>query len=214
MNMDIVNYLSNIYGYGTPIFLKDLRIGRKSKSAIREELYRAVKRGDLTRDANGIYSVVEKNHDFPRVVTFEKILKWKFIHPDCAPGFEELFVEGYYSGLSFVNQIGISQQVPAILEVTTNRTSSKKRYFVVGKRVAVIRKSRTEITFQNYKMLQFLDMFHFVTMNEVKKYRNLIRKYIQNNHLSKYQFQQYIKFYGTDTIKKIVEGGIIDAFVE
>lgn len=213
MNVNIVNYLSNIYGYDTPIFLKDVRIGRKSKSAIREEFYRATKEGRLTREKNGIY-YLKSNKEFGNVITFEEILDSKFIHSDCAPGFEQLFVSGYYSGLAFVNQIGISQQVPAILEVTTNRTSSKKRYFVVGKRVAVIRKSRTEITFQNYKMLQFLDMFHFVTMNEVKRYRKLIREYIQNNHLSKYQFQQYIKFYGTDTIKKIVEGGIIDAFVE
>ena len=47
--MDLVNYLFTIYGYDKPIFIKDVRIGRKSKSAIREEFYRATKNGKLER---------------------------------------------------------------------------------------------------------------------------------------------------------------------
>ena len=212
--MNLVNYLSNIYGYGTPIFLKDVRIGRKSKSAIREEFYRAVQKGDIVRESAGIYSLIEKNKEFPDIVTFEKIIEKKYIYSDdVTPGFEPLFIEGYYSGLTFVNQIGISQQVPAILEITTNKTSSKKRYYSAIDRLAIVRKARTTVTKENYKMLQFLDMFHFVVMYEVIENRELLRRYIVKNALSKHQFEQYIGLYGTQTLKKIVEGGLIDAFI-
>ena len=211
--MDIVNYLTQIYGYNAPIFLKDIRIGRKSKSAIKEEFYRATKRGEIVRKSNGIY-YVKGNNEFGSGITFEEIIQKKYLYKDdVAIGFEELFVEGYYSGLTFLNQIGISEQVPAVLEVTTNKTSSKKRYYSSGKRIAIIRKSRTEINFQNYKILQFLDMFYFVSMDEVKKNKELLRTYIKDNCLTRSQFTKYIGFYGTQTIKKIVEGGIIDAFI-
>ena len=51
--MKLVDYLSNVYGYDTPIFLKDVRIGRKSKTAVKEAFYRAVKRGQLERKKDG-----------------------------------------------------------------------------------------------------------------------------------------------------------------
>ena len=212
--MNLISYLTDIYGYDTPIFLKDVRIGRKSKTAIREAFYRAVKRGELSRDGSGVYSVINKSQEFGPVVTFEKILNDKFIYDSgIYPGLELFYTNGYYSGLTFLNMIGISQQVPAILEVTTNKTSSKKRYYTANGRVAIIRKARTRVNYQNYDILQFLDMFHFITMREVIENKELIRKYIKEKQLSKSQFEQYIKLYSTQTIKKIVEGGIVDAFV-
>ena len=211
--MDIVSYLTSIYGYDTPIFLKDVRIGRKSKAAIKEEFYRATKQGKLKRESNGIY-YVQSNKDFAGI-SFSQILKDKFLYSDQVDYvFKDLFVEGYYSGLTFLNIIGISQQVPAVLEITTNKTSSKKRYYEVGKLRACIRKARTVVTFQNYKMLQFLDMFSFISIEEVKNNTDLLKNYITNNSLTKKQFSEYIGFYSNKTIKKIVEGGIANAFIQ
>lgn len=213
IDMNIVSYLTDIYGYGTPIFIKDIRIGRKSKTAIREEFYRAYKKGELEREGPGVYSIPKKDEDFPPVVTFEEIVRKKYIYPvDTIEGLEFLFVEGYYSGLKFLNQIGMSQQVPAILEVTTNKTGSKKRYYTNGKQVAIIRKSRTKIDNTNYKILQFLDMFSFVSLEEVKDNRQLLRDYIAKQGFSKNLFCKYIKYYGFQTLKIITEGGLIDAF--
>lgn len=213
--MNIVSYLTEIYGYDTPIFIKDVRIGRKSKTAIREEFYRATKRGELSNDGAGIYSVVNKNKEITGVVTFEKIIEAKYLYDtNCIPGSEELFVNGYYSGLTFLNMIGISEQVPAILEVTTNNTSSKRRVFTALGRTALIRKGKIEITIQNYKILQFFDMFHFLSLEEIKKNKDLIIDYAKKNGIGRYSYQRFIKFYGPQTRKKLVEGGIVDAFIE
>lgn len=212
--MELISYLASIYGYDSPIFIKDVRIGRKSKTAIREEFYRAYKKGELNKDGPGVYSIVNKSDELKSSVTFEKILYDKFLYDVPFPeGMDFFYVKGYYSGLTFLNMIGISQQVPAILEVTTNNTSSKKRYYSALRRVAIIRKARTEITFQNFKILQFLDMFYFLSMDEVKENKELICNYIKENKLSKFQFSQYISLYSIQTMKKIVEGGIINAFV-
>lgn len=211
--MDLINYLVNIYGYDTPIFLKDVRIGRKSKAAIKEEFYRATKKGLIKRKTNGIY-YLKSDKEFGSGINFYDVIEQKFVYSSNVNWeAKELFVEGYYSGLTFLNQIGISQQVPAIPEITTNKTSSKKRYFVSMGSVAIIRKARTHITFLNYRILQFLDMFHFLTMDEVKKNKQLIIKYAKDNGFNRNQFTEYIGLYGTKTMKKIFEGGIINAFI-
>ena len=211
--MDLVSYLTNIYGYDTPIFIKDVRIGRKSKSAIREEFYRASKKGEIIKEGSGVY-YIKSQKEFGAVITFEEVLAKKFIYSkDAAPMLEDLFIEGYYSGLTFLNMIGISEQVPAVLEITTNRTSSKKRIYKAMKSKAIIRKSRTVVNFKNYKILQFLDMFHFLDMKEVIKNKELLRQYIINNQLMKYDLGKYIGLYSSKTIKMITEGGLIDAFI-
>lgn len=211
--MNIVSYLTEIYGYDTPIFIKDVRIGRKSKTAIREEFYRATKRGELERKSSGVY-LVRSNKEFGSGITFNEIIESKYIYSDnISQVFKELFVEGYYSGLTFLNMIGISEQVPAMPEVTTNKTSSKKRYYFSGDSVAIVRKARTTVTSQNYKELQFFDMFHFLSLEEIKKNKDLIIDYAKKNGIGRYSYQRFIKFYGPQTLKKLVEGGIVDAFI-
>ena len=211
--MNIVNYLTEIYGYDTPIFLKDIRIGRKSKTAIRQEVFRATKNGELERKGNGIYFIRGKR-DFGSGVIFDDVLKRKFIYSKNAPvGFEELFVEGYYSGMTFLNMLGISEQVPAIPEITTYRTCSKKRFYTMGDSFAIIRKGKTVITFQNYLMLQFLDMFHFVSREDIRNNKVLIKAYIKEKQLAKQQLNQFIGLYSQQTMKKIVEEGLLDAFI-
>lgn len=206
--MDIVSYLSNIYGYDTPIFIKDVRIGRKSKTAIREEFYRATKRGDLERRSNGIY-YLRSNKDFGSGITFKEIVENKFMYPDCtSPEQRELFIDGYYSGMTFLNMIGLSDQVPAILEVTTNKTSSKKRYFVSGSSMAIIRKGRITIDFTNWKELQFFDMFHFLSLDEVKEKKDIILDYAKKNNIHIESFNKYMKCYGPKTAKKIMDSNI------
>lgn len=211
--MNIVNYLINVYGYDTPIFLKDIKIGGKSKAAIKESFYRAIKKGDIEKRKNGVY-FIRSNKEFGSGIGLEDVLERKFLYRnDVAPGFEQLFPIGYYSGQTFLNQMGISNQVPMVLEITTNNTSSKKRYYSYGKAVAIIRKARTEVTLQNYRMLQLLDMFYFLTLDEVKENKEIIRNYIKKEQLQRFMFNQCINLYNDLTLKKLVEGGIIDAFM-
>ena len=213
--MNIISYLENVYGYATPIFLKDVRIGGKSKAAIKESFYRAVKDGELERRSNGIYFLREKK-EFGRGIFFDDIVERKFIYSNYVddPKLRELFTVGYYSGMTFLNQIKISEQVPAIYEITTNNTSSNKRFYVSRGSKAIIRKARTKVTFQNYKMLQFLDMFHWLSLWEIKEKKELLRDYIKKNYLTRLQFSEYISLYSQQTLKKIVEGGLLDAFVK
>ena len=207
--MKVIDYLKEVYGYSVPIFLKDIRIGGKSKQAIRKELSRATGEGKIVRKSQGVYCFKENEQYIDRV-TFESIVEKKFIKDDYGiPGLE-LNIYGYYSGQTFLNQIGISQQVPAIVEITTNNTSCK-RIFSIGKRKAILRKGKITINRFNYRALQFFDVFYLLDKDEVKDNYDLLFNYIRK-YLSKSDFEQYIGLYSFRIMKLIVEGGLINAF--
>ena len=208
--MNIVNYLKDIYGYATPILLKDIRIGRKSKTAIRKELSRAVAENKIVRRSPGVYYFKE-DREMARELSFTEIVIKKFIKDDFGIHGLDLNIYGYFSGQTFLNQIGISQQVPAVLEVTTNNTSCKRTYHS-GKYRAILRKGKTEIDRLNYKILQFLDMLSSsLTDEEIKANKDLLYRYISNN-LTKNDFVKNIKYYSNRVMKIIVEEGLINAF--
>lgn len=207
--MNIVSYLKDIYGCGTPILLKDIRIGRKSKTAIRKELSRAVKEKQIIRESNGVY-YFEEEKEYPKIVTFEDIVTKKYIRDDFGIKGLEINTYGYYSGQTFLNHIGISQQVPAVLEITTNNTSCKRLIDINGRR-AIIRKAKTEINHSNWKALQFFEMFHLLTEEDIKQNKELLIKYIQKN-FTKTDFTANIQYFSNKVMKLIVEGGLINAF--
>lgn len=208
--MDIINYLKDIYGYATPIFLKDIRIGRKSKTAIRKELSRAVSENKIIRRSQGVYYFKEER-EMARELSFNEIVEKKYIKDDFGfPGLN-LNIYGYYSGQTFLNMIGISQQVPAVLEVTTNNTSCK-RIYQSGNYRCILRKGRTQIDRLNYKALQFFDMLSSsLTDEEIRENKELLYRYISKT-LTKNDFLKNINFYSNRVMKIIAEEGLINAF--
>ena len=210
MAMEMLALLKETYGLNQPIFLKNIRIGGKSKTAIKQELYRAAKAGLISRSSQGVYFFPAGN-EFGDYISFERIITKRYIRDDpMIPGLN-LDVFGYYSGMTFLHEIGISEQVPAVLEITTNKATSNKRIIEINGRRAIIRKPKTTINASNYKILQFLDMFYFLDMDAVKENKALLRKYILDN-FSRNQFIQYARFCSARTLAKISGGGLIDAF--
>lgn len=207
--MDTIAYLKEAYGYATPIFLKEIRIGGKSKTCIRQELSRAVKRGDIIRKGQGVYCF-KSDDQFIDSVTFEQIIEKKFIRKDYGIAGFDLEVFGYYTGYTFLNMLGITEQVPAVIEVATNNTSCKRRYKIKN-RSTILYCGKIKIDRFNYKALQFFDAIHLLTKEEIKKNNTLLSNYI-NKNLSKADFEKYIGLYPLKVIKAITEGGFINAF--
>lgn len=216
IHMNTIAYLKEVYGYDNPIILKNIRIGGLSKTALRQQLSRAYKKGEISRYSNGVYFIDSKTIS-PILgihlikVGFEDYIESKYIkNKNCYAS--ELFINGYYSGQTFLNMMGISQQVPARKEITTNNTSSKKREIYLNGRYVILRKSRTEINFQNWKILQFLDMFHFLSDDDFIKNKKRIVNYIKNNKFTKNQLTKYISLYSIKTQKMIFETEVFYAF--
>ena len=67
-------------------------------------------------------------------------------------------IVGYYTGNGFANQIGISTQVPRVIDIVSNNTSSSPREVEIGNRRFHVRKPIEEITGDNVYVLQMLDL--------------------------------------------------------
>lgn len=205
--MNTVAYLKQIYDFGEPIFVDRIRIGRKSKNAIKEDLYRATKKGLIYRKRKGVY-YFKSDREFDPGITFEQILESRYIKDDLGlPGFEEINRYGYITGFAFLNMIGLTNQVPMQIDIVTNNIKSKKRTIRNGMQVAVIRKAKEIINNTNWRAFQFFDMFYILTVEDIKRNREFLIDYMKKN-ISSFMFSHCLQLYGDKIADKMTAGGI------
>ena len=75
---------------------------------------------------------------------------------------------GYFAGATFANQIGLTTQMPATLEIVTSKESTKGRTVTVGSQTVRLKRPVTTITSENAGLLQFLD-----AVSQAEKYSEL-----------------------------------------
>ena len=63
----------------------------------------------------------------------------------------------------------LSTQIPVLIEVITNNESRKSRLINIKGREVLLKKSRTNITNENYKAYTILEFFTQVSINEYLK---------------------------------------------
>lgn len=212
--MNTIAYLKEVYGYDNPIILKNLRIGGLSKTALRQQLSRAYKKGEIKKAGNGIFCFPNPDRLLPfNGLDVRKIIEAKYIKKGLVIDGLDINRIGYYSGFFFLNMIGISPQVPNFYEIVTNNATSNKRETYINGVKVIIRKPKTEINYQNWKIFQFLDLMKLISWEDLESERklNILKKYISKN-LSKNQLSGYLKYYDTETIKKLVETGLVYEF--
>ena len=145
-------YLLEYYGYNEPIFLNYLSVDDVSNNAVRQTVKRLVASGFLKRYDNGIYyipkngSLLGKSYLDPSMVIMRKYVENKY----------ERY--GYVTGLSFANQLGLTTQMPAVMEVVTNRESTNGRMIMVGNQKVRVKKSSIPVSETNAELLQLLDI--------------------------------------------------------
>ena len=155
-------YLEKNYGYNEPIFLNEIRLEGLSDNALRQYFKRMLGSGDLARFDTGIYYL-------PKV---QRLLKKSYLDPmkviirKYIQSTTETY--GYFAGATFANQIGLTTQMPATLEIVTSKESTKGRTVTVGSQAVRLKRPVTIITSENAELLQFLD-----AVSQAEKYSEL-----------------------------------------
>ncbi|MBQ6333696.1 MAG: hypothetical protein IJI46_01310 [Erysipelotrichaceae bacterium] len=160
-----------------PLFIEDFVNGEVNYNSVKTLLSRYVKAGDLKRYAQGIYYVPKKTILGESTLSFESVFERKYIADN-----EKIF--GYYSGMSLLNLVGLSSQVPNIPEITTNNEATRKRKVKIGKRSLIVRKSSIEINSDNVLYLQFLDIFRYADVETIKEKKDRIIVFFDRQDLS------------------------------
>ncbi len=203
------DYLMENYGYNEPIFINDLFIEGISENAVRQSVKRLAASGFLERYDSGIYyipkrgGILGKSYLDPNIVIMRKYVQNK----------SDKY--GYVTGLSFANELGLTTQMPAIIEVVTNREATNGRMVMVGNQKVRVKKSSVTISESNAELLQLLD-----AIGQAEKYTELTIKetieklivYMRKKRFTQKQLSEVSYILTGTTAKKLIEWGMIYEF--
>lgn len=124
-------------------------------------------------------------------------------------------VDGFYAGNTFANQIGISTQVPYVIEIVSNNVLDDGEV-LIGNRRFVVRKPVVPITKENVHVLQMLDIL--VKLDAYLDYtyieaREKFSEYISVYGITQNDVELYIKKYPESTLENYCELGLNRVFI-
>ena len=201
--MSLYDVLLDEYGYNEPILTSEIQFNNYSKPWIYKELNRLCKTEEIIRFEKGVYYIPKKSPLGMSLLNPNKVVEKKYIK-------EKEKIYGYYAGYYLLNQLGLSTQVPNIIEIYSNNESSKVRDIKVGSQNVRVRKPRVAITTENAPVLTLLELMNvidFRSLDDVKK--NIIIKYIVDYNISKKDITKYSPEYPDRVIRAMVESEVI-----
>lgn len=196
-------YIYEHYKEAEPIFFSDLESLCATKPALSQQLKRLCNKGLLVKYDTGVY-FIPKITKLNSVVgpSADVVAKYRFISK-C-----DDIVDGFYSGNTFANRLGISMQVPQIIEIVSNNSSSSDREVIIGGRRFYIRRSKIKITKANVAVLQMLDILKNLDTYLDYSYRTAKERfydYIRVNNIRRRDVDMYIREFPLSTFRYYFE---------
>lgn len=198
----LYDYIKKNYNEAEPIFFSDLEREDITKSALNQQLKKLCNKGLLMKYDTGVYyipkmtllnSIVGPNADM--------VAKYRFISKGDN-------IDGFYGGNSFANQIGITTQVPRVVEIVSNNTNSSDREVRIGNRRFYVRKPIVQITKENVYVLQMLELLKNLDAYLDYSYEEAKEKfaeYIVVHGIKRSDVDCYIRKYPLSTFKYYYE---------
>ena len=156
----------SLFGYDEPILVEDVlaMYPGMSRQAVYKKLEAAMDEGRLARYGRGIYYIPRQMRFGQSSPSAIQVAKRRWMEDFSGNVF------GYVSGAGLANEVGISEQIPAVLEVTTNKESSRVREVTTfgGWKKILLRRPRRKITNDNVDALRFLDLVTEEPINSMK----------------------------------------------
>ena len=198
----LYNYIKENYKEAEPIFFSDLEIGNITKSALNQQLKKLCEKGYLQKYDTGVYFIPKKTSLNSTIgPNADMVARYRFISKGNN-------IDGFYGGNSFANQIGITTQVPMMIEIVSNNTNSSDREVRIGNRNFYIRKPVVRITNENVYVLQMLDLLKNLDVYLDYSYKEAKKKfaeYISIHGIKRSDVDLYIRKYPVATFKYYYE---------
>ncbi|MCI9143179.1 MAG: hypothetical protein HFH87_11260, partial [Lachnospiraceae bacterium] len=114
----LYDFLLQNYVAGEPIFISDIQVTGISEVNLRQQFKNLTDSGKLMRYESGIYYIPPKSRlNGAGGPSPDRVAYCKYIS-------RRNLVEGYYSGFTFANQLGLSAQVPRKVEIVSNNIAA------------------------------------------------------------------------------------------
>lgn len=200
----LYNYIKDRYKAAEPIFLSDLLKANITESDLNQQLKELCEKGLLLQYDEEVYFLPKKTILNSTIgPNADMVARYRFISKGDN-------VDGFYAGNTFANQIGISTQVPQVIEIVSNNVSDDGEV-LIGNRRFDVRKPVVPITKENVRVLQMLDIlvnldaYLDYTYEEAQK---KFAEYISVHGITKSDVELYIKEYPESTLEYYYELGL------
>ena len=201
--MALYEYLIDQYGYNEPILMSELTYKEYSKPWINKELAALCASGKLIRFEKGVYYAPKMTALGPSKLNPQRVIEKKYV----ASGNEK---NGYYSGAFFLNQMGLSTQVPNAVEIYTNAEAAKVREVMVGPMRVILRRARTPINKNNAAVQSFLELMNTVSPSFFdEERRGITESFIRDSGITKGDITKYAGAFPDKAMRTLVESEMI-----
>ena len=197
------DYLFEQFGTNEPIMSNEITFGNYSKPWIYKQLNALVNEGRLIRFEKGVYYIPTETVFGKSLLNPRKVIEKKYI----SDGNNTI---GYYSGVTFQNQLRLTTQMSNVIEIYTNNEPSNVRDVFVGNQKVLLRKARTTITESNVAVLTFLELMNDITPSFLDDERKMIIKnYIKNNSITRKKITEYAPVFPDKVMRNLIESEVI-----
>lgn len=198
----LYEYILQNYKEAEPIFFSDLEIGNITKSALNQQLKVLCQKGLLRKYDTGVYYLPKKTLLKSTIgPNADMVARYRFVSKNGK-------VDGFYGGNSFANQIGITTQVPRVVEIISNNTNSSAREIEIGNRTFYIRRPVVPVTNENVYVLQMLELLKNLDAYLDYSYeeaKERFAEYISLHNIKRRDVDLYIREYPITTFKYYYE---------
>lgn len=201
--MTMLESLLQQYGVNEPILSSELSFGGYSRPWIYKQLNQLCEEGKLVRYEKGVYYIPTQTPFGKSLLNPRKVIERKYI----SQGGETV---GYYSGITFQNQLRLTTQMPNVIELYTNNETTRSRDVYVGKQKVRLRRARTRITAANADVLSFLELMNDLTsdlLNDEKK--AIIARFISDRKITRKDISTYAPVFPDKAMRTLIESEVI-----
>ena len=204
----LYEYLLENYKANEPIFVSDIEMP-VTDGNLRQMFKTLCDTGKIKRFDTGIYYIPKASVLTGGVpLAADEVAVAKYI-------IRKGKVDGFYSGYTFANQLGISTQVPYVKEIVSNNASTRVKEVNVRNKKILLRRARTEITNENYVVLQLLELLKDLEQYYDISFENVcerLKKYVLTENIKKADVDKYIEDFPDKVYKNIYRTGLYNVF--
>lgn len=205
----LYEYLQENYKEAEPIFFSDIEVCQITRSAVNQQLKKLCSEGKLKKYENGVYYMPKRSRLKSAVgINADMVARYKYVSRKGR-------IDGFYSGHTFANQIGISTQVPAKVEIVSNHMSSRVREVPIGPRIFIVRKPVVPVNEKNVYVLQLLDLLKNLDVyldDDYDEARKKISQFVQIHNITRKDIDLYIRKFPVAVFKYYYELRLEDVF--
>lgn len=201
--MEFYDYLLSSYGYDEPILSGEISYKSYSVPWIKKMLKKLCDEEKIIRFEKGIYYIPTDTPLGKSRLDPKKVIQKKYINDGKR-------TIGYFSGMTFLNMLGLSAQVPNRIEIYTNNEPSRVREVSVGSQKVLLRRARTGITDDNAATMSFLELMTYTDAGffDLNK-KKIVSAFIDKNGITRKSVSDYSPYFPDKAMRTLVESEVI-----